>query len=227
MGKPSLRSDGVAAPRQHHQSLRAQQQAQHICYQRHEPHQMPTSPEHRGSPVQETRVLPRQPRPQRQTGLLSGPLSPLTAATTQSLFGIPNRLPDNQPEGALGSLPWSQPPTPIEGGSRHRRLNWEKARAFQALATGRELGQWMDWLGGKGTYRGRQECRPPGPKEQGKVLDLEENRSQQAFPGPSLHPQASLLSAPYTHKEHQWQAWNTNVQGQREKWGPCTLSETL
>lgn len=68
----------------------------------------------RGSPGQETRVLPRQPRPQRQTGLLSGPLSPLTAATTQSLFGIPNRLPDNQPEGALGSLPWSHHPPPLK-----------------------------------------------------------------------------------------------------------------
>lgn len=69
------------------------------------------------------RVLLREPRPARprwQTWLLSGPLTPLTTATIQSMFGIPTRLPDNQPGGALGSLPWSKPPTRIEQGLQTR-----------------------------------------------------------------------------------------------------------
>ena len=59
-----------------------------------------------------------------------------------------------------------------------------------------ELEWQTNWPGGRGTYRGRQEQRPPWPKEQQKVLDLGANRSQQARPGPlsilaplsSLHP---------------------------------------
>lgn len=100
----------------------------------------------------------------------------------------------NQPR-----VPWAvflghDHPALWNAASRLRGPSQEKTQPLQAPAGAREVGQWANWPGDKGTYRGTQESGTPWPDEQQNVLGGPGGkRKPWAFSGPFP---ASPLSAP-------------------------------
>lgn len=91
----------------YHRSLRARSKPRAPGTGDVSPHQEASPPAQCGSPLQETTESCSES---------PGPPSPGSRHGFRSLFDIPNRIPDDQPGGDLGSLPWASPPSPAEWG---------------------------------------------------------------------------------------------------------------